>query len=85
MHALARRNQSPNPSRVLYRRPFQSFFIRLESGDRLDINHPENISFDPEEGGDADLLLVVRTRDVRAFTTLEAVTGIALKVKEEAA
>ena len=72
--------------REFYRqRPFQPFFIRLESGDRLDINHPENISFDPEEGGDADLLLVVRTRDVRVFTTLDAVAGIALKVGEEAA
>ena len=55
-------------------RPFKPFWIRLESGDRLDVKHPENVGFDPENNGSVTLNVV--TRNQIGWTTLDAVTGI---------
>jgi hypothetical protein len=41
-------------SRLLRANPFRPFALNLENGDRIIIQHPENIAFDPSEGGRED-------------------------------
>lgn len=54
-------------------RPFRPFVIMLENGTRVLIEHPENIAYDPKEGGWVDLFII--TGRVRLLTTFDAVTG----------
>ena len=63
------------------KRPFVSFWIRLESGDRLDVKHPELVAFDPEFGGSTSLLVVTRSQN--GWTSLDAMTGLAAAVGDE--
>jgi hypothetical protein len=57
---------------------FRRFVLALESGDRVLIEHPENIAFDPEaKGTEADDFYVITGR-VRLFNTFGAVSIIAL-------
>jgi hypothetical protein len=59
--------------------PFRKFVLILESGDRVLIEHPENIAFDPEARGPAgsDEFYVITGR-IRMFSTFGAVASIAL-------
>ena len=71
--------------RLLRARPFQPFMLTLESGDRVLIEHPENIAFDPKgKGPGADEFYVITGR-VRLFSTFGAVSSIALADREGAA
>ena len=65
--------------RLLRQVPFRPFALNLENGDRVIIEHPENIAFDPGENGaegSSDFYVISRT--LRVFSTFEAVTGVAL-------
>ena len=66
--------------RLLGQAPFQPFVLTLESGDRVPIEHPENIAFDPGHGdtGNGSQDFYVITRQLRVFSTFEAVTSVAL-------
>lgn len=55
--------------------PFHPFAMSLENGDRIVIEHPENIAFDPSERG-ADFFSVVSDR-LQSFSTFSAVTSVA--------
>jgi hypothetical protein len=54
--------------------PFRPFVLSLENGDRITIDHPENIAFDPE-GKSADFYVI--TGRLRLFGNFEAVTNVA--------
>ena len=58
--------------------PFRKFILILESGDRVAIEHPENIAFDPEgkEPGSDEFYVI--TGRIRLFGAFGAVTSIAL-------
>ena len=66
--------------RLLRQAPFQPFVLALENGDRVPIEHPENIAFDPGSGaagnGSHDFYVIVGR--LRVFSTFEAVTSVAL-------
>lgn len=62
--------------------PFQKFLLTLESGDRVLIEHPENISFDPEARDPGSDEFYVITGRVRLFSTFAAVSSIALADRE---
>lgn len=65
--------------------PFRKFVLILESGDRILIEHPENIAFDPqarEPGGDEFYVLTGR---LRFFGTFGAVSSVALADRDGAA
>ena len=53
--------------------PFRPFALGLENGDRVVIDHPENIAYDPE-GGSSDFYVI--SGRARLFGTFEAVTNI---------
>ena len=62
--------------------PFQKFLLALESGDRVLIEHPENISFDPEaKEPNSDEFYVITGR-VRLFSTFGTVSRITLADRE---
>jgi len=54
--------------------------LNLENGDRLTIEHPENIAFDPSsdngQGGSTDFYVI--SGRLRVFSTFESVTHVAL-------
>jgi hypothetical protein len=58
--------------------PFRKFVLMLESGDRVLIEHPENIAFNPEAKGDASDEFYVITGRVRLFSSFSAVSGVSL-------
>jgi hypothetical protein len=63
--------------RLLRQVPFRPFALTLENGDRVTIEHPENIAFDPSEGsgrGSDDFYVI--TGQLRLFSTFGAVTGV---------
>jgi hypothetical protein len=64
--------------RLIRATPFRKFILMLESGDRVVIEHPENIAFDPEAKGPASDEFYVITGKVRLFSTFGAVTSVAL-------
>ena len=65
--------------------PFRRFLLVLESGDRVLIEHPENIAFDPDAKGlDNDEFYVITGR-IRLFSTFGAISSIALADREGAA
>jgi hypothetical protein len=52
--------------------------LNLENGDRITIEHPENIAFDPGNGsggGSSDFYVI--SGRLRVFGTFEAVTSVA--------
>ena len=65
--------------RLLRQVPFCAFALNLENGDRIVIEHPENIAFDPSANGVAGSMdfYVISSR-LRDFSTFEAVTSVAL-------
>ncbi len=64
--------------------PFRKFVVSLESGDRVLIDHPENVAFDPEAKDGSDEFYVITGR-LRLFSTFGAVSSIALADREGAA
>jgi hypothetical protein len=65
--------------RLLRHAPFRPFALNLENGDRIVIEHPENIAFDPRMNGSRgsnDFYVI--SVELRVFGTFEAVTSIAL-------
>ncbi|HVX85485.1 MAG TPA: hypothetical protein VH253_11945 [Phycisphaerae bacterium] len=55
--------------------PFRRFLLNLENGDRVVIEHPENIAFDPT--GKSEEFYVISGR-MRLFSTFSSVTGVVL-------
>ncbi len=66
--------------RLLRAAPFRPFALSLENGDRVIIEHPENIAFDPTANGDGPGSgeFYVLTKSLRVFSTFSAVTSVAL-------
>jgi hypothetical protein len=65
--------------RLLRSAPFRPFVLNFESGDRVTIEHPENIAFDPgpnENAGSEDFYVIANK--VRLFSTFGAVTSVSL-------
>lgn len=59
--------------------PFRPFALNMENGDRIVIEHPENIAFDPGSNGSpprSDFSVI--SRQVYFLGTFEAVTSVAL-------
>lgn len=59
--------------------PFQPFALHLKNGDQIVIEHPENIAFDPGEGGatvSPDFHVV--SSSLRFVSTFDAVTSVAM-------
>jgi hypothetical protein len=51
--------------------------MNLENGDRVLIEHPENIAFDPDaKANDGEFYVI--TRNLRLFSTFSAVSSVAL-------
>jgi len=63
--------------RLLNQRPFRPFVLLMENGDRVVIEHPENIAFDPVAEGVGDFYVI--TGPLRLFSTFEAVTSVTLR------
>ena len=70
--------------RMLKQSPFRAFVLNLENGDKITIEHPENIAFDPGINGTAsgsqDFYVI--SRALRFFGSFEAVSGIVLLEQE---
>lgn len=60
--------------RVVRRVPFQPFVLSMENGDRVAVDHPENIAFEVE-GDSADFY--VMSRGIRLFSSFDAVSSVA--------
>jgi hypothetical protein len=63
--------------------PFEPFLLTLENGDRVVIEHPENIAFDPEAKPDERHAgeFYVLNRQLRLFSNFDAVTSVASAVR----
>jgi hypothetical protein len=73
--------------RLLHSVPFHPFVLVMENGDRVVIEHPENIAFDPastEGTGGSDEFYVISNR-LRLFSTFAAITSAALLDRGELA
>ncbi len=65
--------------RLLHQVPFRRFAVSLENGDRIVIEHPENIAFDPvANGSEGSLDFYVISGRLRVFSTFDAVASVAL-------
>ena len=71
--------------RLIRAAPFRKFILILESGDRVLIEHPENIAFDPEAREPGAEEFYVITGRIRMFGTFGAVASIAMADREGAA
>jgi hypothetical protein len=60
--------------RVVRARPFEPFAITLENGERVILNHPENIAFDPEPGGSVRFHVIAN--NMVTASTLDAITSV---------
>jgi len=65
--------------RMVRQVPFRPFVMTLENGDRISIDHPENIAFDPGTNGSggSEHFYVISNR-LSFFGTFSAVTSMAL-------
>lgn len=61
--------------------PFQPFLLNLESGDRIAIEHQENIAFDAAENGLQDIYVI--SGRVRYWGNLSAITTVAVMDRGE--
>ena len=66
--------------RLMHHAPFEPFALILENGDRVVIEHPENIAFDPDSkpGERRAGEFYVLSRQLRLFSNFEAVTSVIL-------
>jgi hypothetical protein len=62
--------------RLLRATPFQRFVLTFDGGDRVLIEHPENIAFDPTAGGRLDVSII--GANLRYYSTLDAISTIAM-------
>ncbi|MEX2316650.1 MAG: hypothetical protein WD669_05835 [Pirellulales bacterium] len=65
--------------RLIRQTPFRPFALNLENGDRVIVEHPENIAFDPTANGNAtagDFYII--SSQLRVYGTFDAVTSVAL-------
>lgn len=53
--------------------PFERFVITLENGDQVNVEHPENIAFDPDDEGTPYLHVI--SGGAAWLGSLDAVTG----------
>jgi hypothetical protein len=71
--------------RLLRAAPFRPFALNLENGDRVIIEHPENIAFDPPTeagtGGSEDFYVI--SGRLRLVSTFGAVTSVALADRDD--
>jgi hypothetical protein len=60
--------------------PFHPFALSMENGDRIVIEHPENIAFNPKEStnGKVHDAFYVISDSLRYASTFEAVTSVAV-------
>lgn len=61
----------------MHSRPFRKFALNLENGDRVLIEHPENIALDPDSDSAASEFYVI-TGKLRLFSTFSAVSSVVL-------
>ena len=66
----------PEVQRLLSQKPYRPFVLIMESGDRVIVEHPENIAFDPVAQGVGDFYVI--SGRLRLFSTFEAVTSVTL-------
>ena len=64
-------------------RPFRAFAINFENGDRVVVEHPENVAFDFRKNGQDDFVL--RNDKLRYFATFSAITSLAILDEAEVA
>ena len=70
--------------RLLQRAPFRPFALTLENGDRVIIEHPENIAFDPgANGSPASEEFYVISGQLRLFSIFGAASSVALADRGE--
>lgn len=64
--------------RLLERRPFMPFELNIENGDRIVVEHPENLAMSPEKAVEqfANRVHVIGG-DVLIYTTLDAISTVA--------
>ena len=66
--------------------PFRPFALMMENGDRIIIDHPENIAFDPtSDTRSGSKEFYVLSNQLRLFSTFEAVTSVAIVDRGETA
>lgn len=59
--------------------PFEPFVLNMENGDRIVIEHPENIAFDPDGNGSRwRSKFTVFSRQLYYMGSFEAVTSVAM-------
>lgn len=60
--------------------PFRPFALSMENGDRIVIEHPENIAFDPgsSNGKSGSKEFYVISSQLRVFSNFSAVTSVAI-------
>lgn len=65
--------------------PFQPFVLNMENGERIPVDHPENIAFDPvsNDAGSGSSYFYIVSENIRYSSTFEAVTGITSLEKAE--
>jgi hypothetical protein len=64
--------------------PFQRFVLNMENGDRVLVEHPENIAFDPVPNSRRSALSVI-TGEVQLYNSLDAVSSVVIKDRNVAA
>lgn len=71
--------------RLLRAVPFRPFVLIMENGDRVLIEHPENIAFEPAspEGTGGSEEFYVISRRARLFSTFGAVTSVSIADRGE--
>lgn len=63
--------------RLVRQAPFHPFSLKLENGDEIVIEHPENIAFDPGTNGSENWSeFHVVSSDLRYVSSFEAVTSV---------
>lgn len=62
--------------RLLRQVPFRPFVLTMFGGERVLIEHPENIAFDPKPGSTTDFYVL--SGSVRLFGTFESVSSAAV-------
>jgi hypothetical protein len=68
--------------RLLHQVPFRPFALSMENGDRIVIEHPENIAFDPAaDDSRASTDFYVISGRLRVFSTFEVATSVALVLR----
>jgi hypothetical protein len=68
--------------RLIRSAPFRRFVLSFENGAQAEIEHPENVAFDPVPGGSDEFYVI--SGKLRLFSTFGAVSGIALADDEGA-